>query len=125
MLSPGRSVNSHTHTRSFSNISLVPTSAINISSIAMRACDTAPEPNCPLAYHAFSVHWHHRSYYRGIVSALEEKTFHLLILAVSVAFVLVLQPLYGAIVWGSILAIVFLAGHRVDRIRSFGHRPGR
>jgi predicted PurR-regulated permease PerM len=78
----------------------------------MRACDTAPEPNCPLAYHAFSVHWHHRSNYRGIVSALEEKTFHLLILAVSVAFVLVLQPLYGAIVWGSILAIVFAPLYR-------------
>ncbi|MFL6579991.1 MAG: AI-2E family transporter [Burkholderiales bacterium] len=46
------------------------------------------------------------------MSALEEKTFHLLILAVSVAFVLVLQPLYGAIVWGSILAIVFAPLYR-------------
>lgn len=65
-----------------------------------------------MAYRAFSVHWHHRTHYRGIVSALEEKTFHLLILAVSIAFALVLQPLYGAIVWGSILAIVFAPLYR-------------
>src|SRR3954470_6305807 len=71
-----------------------------------------PPATRPSAYRAFSVHWHHRTDHRGIVSALQEKTFHLLILAVSLAFALVLQPLYGAIVWGSILAIVFAPLYR-------------
>ncbi|WP_082497735.1 AI-2E family transporter [Pseudorhodoferax sp. Leaf267] len=39
--------------------------------------------------------------------ALEQKAFMLLLLAVSVAFVWILLPFYGAVFWGAVLAIVF------------------
>lgn len=38
---------------------------------------------------------------------LEDKTFLLLVIAVSLAFAWILWPFYGAVLWGTILAIVF------------------
>src|SRR5215510_13270214 len=38
---------------------------------------------------------------------LEDRTFLLLIVAVSVAFAWILWPFYGAVLWATILAIVF------------------
>ncbi len=40
-------------------------------------------------------------------SALEDKTFLLLLLLVSVAFLWVLWPFYGAVFWGAIFALIF------------------
>ncbi|WP_397408272.1 AI-2E family transporter [Polaromonas sp.] len=40
-------------------------------------------------------------------TALEDKTFLLLLLAVSVAFLWILWPFYGAVFWGAVLAIMF------------------
>jgi predicted PurR-regulated permease PerM len=40
-------------------------------------------------------------------SSLEDKTFLLMLLLVSVAFFLVLWPFYGAVFWGAVFAIVF------------------
>ena len=40
-------------------------------------------------------------------SALEDKTFLLLLLLVSLAFFWVLWPFYGAVFWGAVLAILF------------------
>jgi predicted PurR-regulated permease PerM len=39
--------------------------------------------------------------------ALEDKSFLLLVIAVSVAFAWILRPFYGAVLWGVIIAIVF------------------
>jgi predicted PurR-regulated permease PerM len=39
--------------------------------------------------------------------ALEDKTFLLLIIAVSLAFAWILWPFYGAILWGTVVAILF------------------
>jgi len=43
---------------------------------------------------------------------LEEKTFLLLIVAVSLAFAWILWPLYGAILWGTVIAILFAPLYR-------------
>jgi len=43
---------------------------------------------------------------------LEDKTFLLLLLLVSLAFVLILWPLFGAVLWGVVLAIMFAPFHR-------------
>jgi predicted PurR-regulated permease PerM len=44
--------------------------------------------------------------------ALEQKTFILLLLAVTLAFGWILLPFYGAVFWGAVLAIVFAPLHR-------------
>lgn len=44
--------------------------------------------------------------------ALQDKTFLLLVIAVSVAFVWILWPLYGAIFWATVLAILFAPLYR-------------
>jgi predicted PurR-regulated permease PerM len=43
----------------------------------------------------------------ALSSALEDKTFLLLLLLVSLAFLWVLWPFYGAVFWGAILALMF------------------
>jgi predicted PurR-regulated permease PerM len=43
---------------------------------------------------------------------LEDKTFLLLIIAISLAFVWILWPFYGAVLWGAVLAIVFAPLYR-------------
>jgi predicted PurR-regulated permease PerM len=43
---------------------------------------------------------------------LEDKTFLLLIIAVSLAFAWILWPFYGAVLWGAVLAIVFAPLYR-------------
>lgn len=43
---------------------------------------------------------------------LEDKTFLLLIVAVSLAFAWILWPLYGAILWGTVIAILFAPLYR-------------
>jgi predicted PurR-regulated permease PerM len=53
---------------------------------------------------------------------LEEKSFLLLLVAVSVAFAWVLWPFSGAILWATVLAIVFAPPYRV-LLRSTGRRP--
>ncbi len=53
---------------------------------------------------------------------LEDKTFLLLVLAISLAFAWILWPFFGAVLWGTILAIVFAPLYR--RLRMFmGSRP--
>ena len=44
--------------------------------------------------------------------SLEEKTFLLLMIAASLAFAWILWPLFGAILWGTVLAIVFAPLYR-------------
>jgi predicted PurR-regulated permease PerM len=46
------------------------------------------------------------------LSTLEDKTFLLLITAISLAFAWILWPFYGAILWGTVLAIVFAPLYR-------------
>ena len=46
------------------------------------------------------------------LSTLEDKTFLLLITAISLAFAWLLWPFYGAILWGTVLAIVFAPLYR-------------
>src|SRR2546425_12811981 len=48
---------------------------------------------------------------------LEDKTFLLLVIAVSLAFAWILWPFYGAVFWGTILAILFAPLYR--RLRRF------
>src|SRR5687768_2261227 len=43
---------------------------------------------------------------------LEDKTFLLLVLAISLAFAWILWPFYGAVLWGTITAIVFAPLYR-------------
>jgi predicted PurR-regulated permease PerM len=43
---------------------------------------------------------------------LEDKTFLLLVIAVSLAFAWILWPFFGAVLWGTILAILFAPLHR-------------
>jgi predicted PurR-regulated permease PerM len=43
---------------------------------------------------------------------LEDKTFLVLIVAVSLAFAWILWPFYGAILWGAVIAIVFMPLYR-------------
>ncbi|SEP30881.1 AI-2E family transporter [Nitrosovibrio sp. Nv6] len=45
-------------------------------------------------------------------SELQQKTFLLMLIAVSVAFVWILLPFYGAVFWGSVLAIIFTPFYR-------------
>src|SRR5687768_50134 len=45
-------------------------------------------------------------------SDLQQKTFLLMLIAVSVAFVWILLPFYGAVFWGSVLAIIFTPFYR-------------
>jgi hypothetical protein len=49
---------------------------------------------------------------------LEDRAFLLLIVAVSVAFAWILWPFYGAVLWATILAIVF-APSRSSKAQSF------
>jgi predicted PurR-regulated permease PerM len=54
--------------------------------------------------------------------AIEDKAFLLLVVAVSLAFAWILWPFYGAVLWGTVTAIVFTPLHR--RLRSaLGWRP--
>jgi predicted PurR-regulated permease PerM len=53
---------------------------------------------------------------------LEEKSFLLMLVAVSVAFAWILWPFTGAILWATVLAIVFAPLYR-RLLRSTGHRP--
>jgi predicted PurR-regulated permease PerM len=54
--------------------------------------------------------------------AVEDKAFLLLVVAVSLAFAWILWPFYGAVLWGTVTAIVFTPLHR--RLRSaLGRRP--
>jgi len=46
------------------------------------------------------------------VRSLEEKTFLLLIVAASLAFLWILWPLYGAVLWATVMAIMFAPLYR-------------
>ena len=46
------------------------------------------------------------------VPAREEKTLWLLVIAISVAFAWILWPFYGAVLWGTVLAILFAPVYR-------------
>jgi predicted PurR-regulated permease PerM len=46
------------------------------------------------------------------LDTLEDKTFLLLIIAISLAFAWILWPFYGAVLWGTVLAIVFAPLYR-------------
>ena len=52
---------------------------------------------------------------------LEDKTFIFLIAAVSVAFAWILWPYYGAVLWGTVIAIVFVPLYR-RLLRRMGQR---
>src|SRR5687767_13833059 len=54
--------------------------------------------------------------------AFEDKSFLLLVIVVSVAFAWILQPFYGAVLWGVIIAIVFRPLYR-RLLRSVPERP--
>jgi len=56
------------------------------------------------------------------VGALEDKTFLAIVVAVSAAFALVIWPFYGAVLWGSAIAILFAPLHRKILARLHG-RP--
>ncbi len=43
---------------------------------------------------------------------LQRKTFLLMLIAVSLAFAWILLPFYGAVFWGSVLAIIFTPFYR-------------
>ncbi|MFA7680764.1 MAG: AI-2E family transporter, partial [Pigmentiphaga sp.] len=45
-------------------------------------------------------------------SVLQFRSFIVLLVAVSVAFLAILLPFYGAVFWGAILAIIFSPVHR-------------
>ncbi|MPZ77570.1 MAG: AI-2E family transporter [Deltaproteobacteria bacterium] len=53
---------------------------------------------------------------------LEDKAFLLLIIAVSLAFVWILLPYYGAVFWATVLAIVFAPAYR-RLLRSMRQKP--
>ena len=46
------------------------------------------------------------------LSTLEDKTFIWLVIAISLAFAWILWPFYGAVLWGTVLAIVFAPLYR-------------
>ena len=46
------------------------------------------------------------------LNTLEDKTFLFLIIAISLAFAWILWPFYGAVLWGTVLAIVFAPLYR-------------
>ena len=54
--------------------------------------------------------------------AMENKWFLALLIAVSLAFGLILQPFYGAVFWGMVLAILFAPLHR-RMLRLTGQKP--
>jgi predicted PurR-regulated permease PerM len=56
------------------------------------------------------------------LSALEDKTFLSLVIAISLAFAWILWPFYGAVLWGTVLAIVFAPVYR-RLCRSTRQRP--
>jgi predicted PurR-regulated permease PerM len=53
-----------------------------------------------------------KSPYSADLPAPEDKAFLFLIIAVSLAFVWILWPFYGAILWGTVIAIVFVPLYR-------------
>jgi predicted PurR-regulated permease PerM len=55
------------------------------------------------------------------LAGLEDKTFLLLIIAVSLAFAWILWPFYGAVFWGTVLAILFAPPYR-RLAKSMGQR---
>ncbi len=55
-------------------------------------------------------------------NALHYRTFLLLLVVVTIAFGWLLWPLYGAVFWGAILAIIFSPLHR-KLLRKVGNRP--
>ena len=52
---------------------------------------------------------------------LEDNAFLLLIIAVSLAFVWILLPFYGAVLWGTVIAILFVPLYR-RLLASMGQR---
>jgi predicted PurR-regulated permease PerM len=52
---------------------------------------------------------------------LQQKTFVLLLIVVSIAFGWILWPFYGAVFWGAVLAILFMPFHR-RVLAAFKHR---
>jgi predicted PurR-regulated permease PerM len=52
---------------------------------------------------------------------LEDRTFLALILAVTLAFAWIVRPIYGAVLWGIVIAIVFAPIHK--RIFAYMRRP--
>jgi predicted PurR-regulated permease PerM len=48
----------------------------------------------------------------GILNIIQEKTFLLLVIAISLAFAWILWPFYGAVLWATVLAIVFAPLYR-------------
>lgn len=46
------------------------------------------------------------------MTALEDKAFLLLIAAISLAFAWIIWPFYGAVLWGTIIAILFAPLYR-------------
>jgi predicted PurR-regulated permease PerM len=55
------------------------------------------------------------------LAGLEEKTFLILIIAVTLAFAWILWPFYGSVFWGTVLAILFAPPYR-RLLRSMGQR---
>jgi predicted PurR-regulated permease PerM len=55
------------------------------------------------------------------LATLEDRAFLLLVGAVTVAFVWVLWPFYGAVLWGAAIAIIFAPLYRKIRDRLHGH----
>lgn len=55
-------------------------------------------------------------------SLMHDRTFHYLLIVVSVAFAWVLLPFWGAVFWGAILAIIFAPVHRRILTRVGGRR---
>src|SRR5688572_12871190 len=53
-----------------------------------------------------------KSPYSANFPDLEDKTFLLLVIAVSLAFAWILLPYYGAVFWATVLAIVFAPAYR-------------
>jgi predicted PurR-regulated permease PerM len=55
------------------------------------------------------------------LAGLEDKTFLILVVLVSLAFLWILWPFYGPVFWGAVLAILFIRPHR-RLVRSMGRR---
>jgi predicted PurR-regulated permease PerM len=55
------------------------------------------------------------------LAGLEDKTFLILIIAVTLAFAWILWPFYGSVFWGTVLAILFAPPYR-RLLRSMGQR---
>lgn len=61
---------------------------------------------------------------QGLSGYLERRAFLLLVAAVSIALAAVLRPLYGTILWGAIIALLFVPLNRRLRRQLRGHRNG-